>query len=174
MPQNLINFQEHLFELEAELSLSEDSKPIYVLYPDETGGNWRIQAVPISPESFESRKALPEAWRGLRDEELSKATGIPGGIFIHASGFIGGEFQCPLFSKFEIKHGYGQEIKPRRELWPLRRLLLRCKTSSCITLILSYIRWRSNVWPVHSTGLLVLFISVSISWPASTLRTRVF
>jgi len=83
-------WKEHLFELEAELSLSEDSKPIYVIYPDETSGNWRIQAVPISPESFESRKALPEAWRGLRDDELSNVAGIPGGIFIHASGFIGG------------------------------------------------------------------------------------
>ena len=56
------------------------------------GGNWRVQAVPVSPESFESRKALPEAWRGLRDEELSRVSGIEGGIFVHASGFIGGEF----------------------------------------------------------------------------------
>jgi len=73
------------------LSLSDDTKPIYVIYTDETAGNYRIQAVPVSPESFESRKALPEAWRGLRDDELSKATGIEGGIFVHASGFIGGE-----------------------------------------------------------------------------------
>jgi uncharacterized UPF0160 family protein len=78
------------------LSISEDTKPIYVIYTDETAGNYRIQAVPVSPESFESRKALPEAWRGLRDDELSKATGINGGIFVHASGFIGGE--CFVYS----------------------------------------------------------------------------
>jgi hypothetical protein len=60
-----------------------------VLYPDESA-KWRIQAVPRSPDSFESRKALPEPWRGLRDEELSAKTGVPGCIFIHASGFIGG------------------------------------------------------------------------------------
>jgi uncharacterized UPF0160 family protein len=83
-------WKEHLFELETQLSISEDTKPIYVIYTDETAGNYRIQAVPVSPESFESRKALPEAWRGLRDDELSKATGINGGIFVHASGFIGG------------------------------------------------------------------------------------
>jgi uncharacterized UPF0160 family protein len=53
--------QEHLFELESSLKVSDEQKPIYVLYPDETGGNWRIQAVPVSPDSFESRKALPEA-----------------------------------------------------------------------------------------------------------------
>jgi uncharacterized UPF0160 family protein len=83
-------WKEHLFELEAELSLDDEKKPIYVIYADETGGTWRVQAVPHSSESFESRKALPEAWRGLRDDELSQATGIDGGIFVHASGFIGG------------------------------------------------------------------------------------
>ena len=65
-------------------------QPFYVIYPDETGGNWRIQAVSVSPESFESRKALPETWRGVRDEDLSRVTGIEGCIFVHASGFIGG------------------------------------------------------------------------------------
>lgn len=29
-------------------------------------------------------------WRGIRDEKLSEVSGIPGGIFVHASGFIGG------------------------------------------------------------------------------------
>ncbi|KAF8203632.1 metal-dependent protein hydrolase, partial [Pholiota molesta] len=89
--EQFLPWKEHLFELEADESSGiEANQAIYVVYPDETGGNWRVQAVPLSPESFESRKALPEAWRGLRDEELSKASGIDGGIFIHASGFIGG------------------------------------------------------------------------------------
>jgi uncharacterized UPF0160 family protein len=79
-----------LFELEAELGVTDETKPFYVVYPDETAGNWRVQAVPVSSDSFESRKALPEAWRGLRDEKLSEVSGIEGGIFVHASGFIGG------------------------------------------------------------------------------------
>ncbi|KAH9982497.1 GAMM1 protein [Lactifluus volemus] len=70
-------WKEHLFELEQELSVPVSNLPFYIIYPDETGGNWRVQAVPVSPESFESRKALPEPWRG-------------GCIFVHASGFIGG------------------------------------------------------------------------------------
>ena len=82
--------QEHLFELEAQESISEDAKPLYVLYPDGNSGKWRIQAVPVTPDSFQSRKALPEAWRGLRDDQLSKVSGIAGGVFVHASGFIGG------------------------------------------------------------------------------------
>ncbi|KAJ3485568.1 hypothetical protein NLI96_g4883 [Meripilus lineatus] len=83
-------WKEHLFELESETAVKDGEKPIYVIYPDETGGNWRIQAVPVSPESFESRKALPEPWRGIRDDNLSKLSGVDGCIFVHASGFIGG------------------------------------------------------------------------------------
>jgi uncharacterized UPF0160 family protein len=79
--------QEHLFDLEKELG--KEGSTLYVLYPDESG-KWRIQAVPLSSGSFESRKALPQEWRGLRDDTLSSATGVPGCIFIHASGFIGG------------------------------------------------------------------------------------
>ncbi|KAK0506106.1 metal-dependent protein hydrolase [Armillaria luteobubalina] len=63
---------------------------IYVVYPDEMAKAWRIQAVPIAQESFESRKPLPEQWRGLRDDELTNVSGVQGGIFVHASGFIGG------------------------------------------------------------------------------------
>ena len=33
---------------------------------------------------------LPEEWRGYRDEVLSNITGIDGCVFVHASGFIGG------------------------------------------------------------------------------------
>jgi uncharacterized UPF0160 family protein len=79
-------WKEHLFELE---SASASTEVIYILYPDGSGGNWRIQAVPVTPESFVSRKALPEAWRGLRDEILSEKSGIQGSVFVHASGFIG-------------------------------------------------------------------------------------
>ncbi|CCA74573.1 related to Gamm1 protein / Ni-binding urease accessory protein (UreG) [Serendipita indica DSM 11827] len=80
-------WKEHLFDLEKELGI--EGRSIYVLYPDESG-KWRIQAVPVSSESFESRKALPDEWRGLRDDALSQATGVPGCVFVHASGFIGG------------------------------------------------------------------------------------
>jgi len=83
-------WKEHLFELEQQLSVPAATQPLYVVYPDDTGGNWRVQAIPVSPESFESRKALPEPWRGIRDEELSRLSGIEGCVFVHASGFIGG------------------------------------------------------------------------------------
>ncbi|KAJ3170379.1 hypothetical protein HDU88_009008 [Geranomyces variabilis] len=83
-------WKEHLHLLEEEQKIPEAERPLYVLYEDDTAKQWRIQAVSISPESFTSRKPLPEPWRGIRDQALSDLTGIPGGVFVHASGFIGG------------------------------------------------------------------------------------
>ncbi|KAL5816790.1 hypothetical protein ACOSQ3_025168 [Xanthoceras sorbifolium] len=78
----------HLFELEEEMKIEPSIK--YGLYQDDRGKQWRVQAVAVSPDRFESRKALPAQWRGLRDDELSKESGIPGCVFVHMSGFIGG------------------------------------------------------------------------------------
>ena len=36
------------------------------------------------------RLSLLEEWRGVRDAELTEKSGIPGCIFVHAAGFIGG------------------------------------------------------------------------------------
>ncbi|KAL8756529.1 MAG: hypothetical protein Q9184_004471 [Pyrenodesmia sp. 2 TL-2023] len=70
----------------------QQQQVLYVLYPESASptAKWRIQAVPAHKESFESRQPLPEAWRGLRDEELSARSGVEGAVFVHASGFIGG------------------------------------------------------------------------------------
>eukprot|EP00762_Andalucia_godoyi_P001466 ANDGO_00299.mRNA.1 UPF0160 protein C27H6.8 len=78
------NWKSHLLELE-----QSSPKTLFVVYKDTAGG-WRVQAVPVSDSSFDSRKALPKPWRGLRDDELSTLTGIPGCVFCHAAGFIGG------------------------------------------------------------------------------------
>nr|ABD63074.1 hypothetical protein 17.t00001 [Asparagus officinalis] len=78
----------HIFELEEELKIDPSIK--YALYQDDRSKNWRVQAVAISADKFESRRPLPLPWRGLRDEELSKESGIPGCVFVHMSGFIGG------------------------------------------------------------------------------------
>jgi uncharacterized UPF0160 family protein len=46
--------------------------------------------VSVGPGSFENRRPLPSAWRGVRDAALSELSGIPGCVFVHAGGFIGG------------------------------------------------------------------------------------
>lgn len=85
-----VPWKDHLYRLEAETPGAQ--KVQYVLYPESPApdAKWRIQCVPVSKDSFESRKPLPEAWRGFRDEKLDEITGIPGGVFVHAAGFIGG------------------------------------------------------------------------------------
>ncbi|KAL2115547.1 hypothetical protein VTJ04DRAFT_9802 [Mycothermus thermophilus] len=84
-------WKDHLYTLE-EAEGPEGGKVLYVLYPEKPApdAKWRIQCVPVAKDSFESRKPLPAAWRGFRDEELDGISGIPGSVFVHASGFIGG------------------------------------------------------------------------------------
>ena len=53
--------------------------------PDGQRG-YRVRAIPPNPSTFALRKPLPEPWRGTRDEELSKISGVEGTIFCHASG----------------------------------------------------------------------------------------
>ncbi|KAJ7597063.1 metal-dependent protein hydrolase [Mycena floridula] len=88
--EQFLPWKEHLFEIETATASTEPAAATYIVYGDGTSSDWRVQAVPLTPDSFESRKALPEKWRGLRDDELSSVSGIPGGVFVHASGFIGG------------------------------------------------------------------------------------
>ena len=90
--RSLLSPQKHLFDLEFESPAFSTPLALYVVYPDDFGGSWRMQAVPLSLDSFGDRKSLPEAWRGLRDDELSTKCGLEGCIFVHASGFTGGEY----------------------------------------------------------------------------------
>ena len=75
--------------LEEEMALSK--QVLFCLYKDDREGKWRVQAVSVSTTSFDNRRSMPAAWRGLRDDKLSEAAGIPGCVFCHANGFIGGE-----------------------------------------------------------------------------------
>ncbi|XP_075301792.1 MYG1 exonuclease isoform X2 [Opisthocomus hoazin] len=87
LPRGGCPWKEHVFSLERELALP---RPLQlVLFPDR-GGQWRVQSVPAGPHTFQSRLPLPEPWRGVRDEALARLAGIPGCVFVHASGFIGG------------------------------------------------------------------------------------
>ena len=86
-----VPWKDHLYTFEAEKSEGVQ-KVLYVLYPEGPGegAKWRVQCVPVSKDSFQSRQPLREEWRGVRDEDLSKQSGVEGCVFVHASGFIGG------------------------------------------------------------------------------------
>lgn len=75
----------HLFQIEEEFNAA--GSVFYVIFKEET---WRIRAVPITEFSFILRNALNKNWRGLSGEELVKISNISGSIFVHSTGFIGG------------------------------------------------------------------------------------
>lgn len=85
-----VPWSDHLYALEKENNV--EGNVLYVLFGEsgEPDCKWRIRSVSREPGSFENRKDMPDAWKGVRDEELSKVSGVPGGVFVHASGFIGG------------------------------------------------------------------------------------
>lgn len=107
LPKGGVPWKEHLYNLEKEASRGEEiaaeNQIYYVLYPESAAedAKWRVQCVSTSESSFESRKPLPESWRGVRDADLdgvlaaeaekNSQSKLPeGAIFTHASGFIGG------------------------------------------------------------------------------------
>ena len=59
----------------------------FVVFPSKRGG-YNVYSVPKELGSFENRKSMPEAWRGLRDEALQKVTGVATARFCHNGGFI--------------------------------------------------------------------------------------
>lgn len=79
----------HLDAIETDPAQAKLDQVLYVVFP-AGATDWRVQAVSESMNSFTSRKALPEPWRGIRDEALSELAGVPQSVFVHASGFIGG------------------------------------------------------------------------------------
>jgi len=78
---------DHLHDIERDMGI--EGQLLYVIYSDPNS-IFRVQCVPKDKGSFVSRLPLAEAWQGLRDKALDKVTGIEGGIFVHANGFIAG------------------------------------------------------------------------------------
>lgn len=69
--------------------LGEFPEPLYVIYPDQNN-RWRIDAVRNPDEVYKNRKDLPQAWGGLRDEELQKISGVSDAVFCHPGLFTAG------------------------------------------------------------------------------------
>ena len=95
LPRAGVPWKENLYECEEATGLADGEKVLYVLYSEneEPGSRWRVQAVPKTSGSFENRQPLPEAWRGLREQDLDALLGDDvenGAVFVHATGFIGG------------------------------------------------------------------------------------
>jgi uncharacterized UPF0160 family protein len=79
-------WKDHLYDIERENDAA--GQILYVIFPDGKGSSHRVMCVSEEDASFTNRKSL--LWKGLRDADLDSASGIPGGVFVHVTGFIGG------------------------------------------------------------------------------------
>ncbi len=68
------------------LELDEAEEILYVVNPSDN--EWQLNAVNVSAQSYDMRKALPEAWAARRDEDLAAVTGVKDAVFAHAGLFI--------------------------------------------------------------------------------------
>ena len=63
---------------------------LFVVYPESRGEQIQVRVVPKVLGTFDARADLPEAWAGLRDDELARVTGVPDAVFAHNGRFICG------------------------------------------------------------------------------------
>lgn len=63
---------------------------LFVVYPESRGEQTQVRVVPKVQGTFDARADLPEAWAGLRDDELARVTGVPDAVFAHNGRFICG------------------------------------------------------------------------------------
>lgn len=60
---------------------------LFVIMP--SGQHWKLRGIPPTYEQrMQVRLQLPQEWAGLLNEDLQKASGIPGAIFCHKGRFI--------------------------------------------------------------------------------------
>jgi len=77
-----IPWMENFFDMGGEIHPAQ-----FVIMP--TGSHWKLRGIPPSmADRMKVRQPLPEAWAGLHDEDLHKASGIQGAIFCHKGRFI--------------------------------------------------------------------------------------
>ncbi|OON63491.1 metal-dependent hydrolase [Massilia sp. KIM] len=66
----------------------EMPKVLFVISHNVAEQRYMIHTVGVSPDSFEARADLPQAWAGLRDAELAAVTGVADAGFCHNGRFI--------------------------------------------------------------------------------------
>lgn len=79
----------HVYAFEQDKNFKElsENEVLYCVF--QGADSCRVQCVSVEG-SFENRKSLPKSWRGIRNEELQKVTGLSDAVFCHAAGFISG------------------------------------------------------------------------------------
>jgi uncharacterized UPF0160 family protein len=81
-------FDEAMPWMECFFAMGGEVHPaLFVVMP--SGGHWKLRGIPPTlEERMKVRMPLPQEWAGLLDEDLKRASGIPGAIFCHKGRFI--------------------------------------------------------------------------------------
>jgi|GEM_PF-702200 len=71
--------------------MSRSAAALYMVYPDNEEGVWRVKCVPRGAKSFfEQRKPLPADWAGKKGARLAEVTGVADATFCHPKCFTAG------------------------------------------------------------------------------------
>ncbi|KAJ5071770.1 metal dependent hydrolase - related [Anaeramoeba ignava] len=76
-----------LLKFEKKLNIEGQFK--FIIWKRDPDNTWQVKAVRKSLEGYGDRVDIVKEWRGLRNEELGKISGIPDAVFVHSSGFLG-------------------------------------------------------------------------------------
>ncbi|PCI03014.1 MAG: metal-dependent hydrolase [Hyphomicrobiales bacterium] len=68
------------------LHKAEADHMLFVVNP--RGGDWTLNGIKLSSDTFDQRADLPAAWAGLKDTELEDVSGVKGAKFCHNARFI--------------------------------------------------------------------------------------
>ncbi len=81
-------FEEAMPWMDCFFDMGGETHPaLFVVMP--SSGHWKLRGIPPTlEERMKVRMPLPQEWAGLLDEDLKRASGIPGAIFCHKGRFI--------------------------------------------------------------------------------------
>jgi len=75
--------------IDSEEEVSKHKNIKFVASKSKDSDNWSVISARDNTEDYTSNRAtFPESWRGLRDQELEKASGVEGAIFCHRGGWF--------------------------------------------------------------------------------------
>jgi uncharacterized UPF0160 family protein len=66
----------------------EMPKVLFVISHSLSEDRYMLHTVPATVDTFDARADLPQAWAGLRDDDLAAVTGVPDAKFCHNGRFI--------------------------------------------------------------------------------------
>lgn len=107
--EKYLYFEEAMPWMECFFEMGGETHPaLFVVMP--SGSHWKLRGIPPTlEERMKVRQPLPAEWAGLLDEDLKRASGIPGAIFCHKGRFISvWETKEDVFKALEFVQNVGK------------------------------------------------------------------